>query len=99
MNGLQYENQGNLDEQVMYYRYVIRLVSETGVQNNSTISVPFDPSFQSLSFHRIQVKRGGRIFNRLKGAKFTVLHQESELKGFIYSGNVSAVLILTDIRK
>src|SRR3954466_1713778 len=95
---LQYQNQVCLDEKSVYYKLSFRLTSETGVQNNSRITVDFDPSYQQLVFHHVDVKRGDRSINQLKAKKINLVQQEDDLD-FTYSGEISAVLILDDIRK
>ena len=95
---LQYQNQVCLDEKSVYYKLSFRLTSETGVQNNSRVTVDFDPSYQQLVFHRVDVKRGDRSINQLKAKKINLIQQEDDLD-FTYTGEISAVLILDDIRK
>src|SRR4051812_16527407 len=95
---LQYENQVCLEQKCAYYKLSFRLTSETGVQNNSRITVNFDPSYQQLVLHTVSVRRGSRLINQLQAKKIKILHQEDDLD-FTYSGEISAVIILDDIRK
>jgi transglutaminase-like putative cysteine protease len=96
---LSFELQIYLATQSEYCKTSKKIISNTGVQNASQVSVSFDPLYQQLIFHNIHVIRKGEIINKLKLANIKILHQEEELNNFIYNGNLNAVLILDDIRQ
>src|SRR6185369_13130482 len=52
---LDFEKQISLADQCVYIRKCVRIISEAGVQNESQVSVTFDPSFQQLTFHSIKI--------------------------------------------
>ena len=81
-----------------YNRYVSRAVNDGGVDAVSHIEVVFDPSYQRLTFHRLDVIREGKREDRLGPAKFDLLQRERELEQRIYDGSKSAYLALDDIR-
>ncbi|WP_167013961.1 DUF3857 domain-containing protein [Chitinophaga sp. Cy-1792] len=93
------EEQKNLEEHTTYRHIIRQIVSETGIQNGSEISVDFDPSYEKLIFHHLVIRRNGQVINRLNPAAFKLLQQEQDLSRFIYSGTYTALLILEDIRK
>ncbi len=95
----QVEQQINVDEQASYIRVIREIVTETGVQNASEISISFDPAFEKLQFHSITVWRKGQPLNRLMLKKFKIIADEKDLSRFIYQGTFSAYYILDDIRK
>jgi transglutaminase-like putative cysteine protease len=91
------QNHAELKEE---YRHFIReIISQSGVQNGSEISVTYDPGFQQLIFHKIIVWRNNHPVDQLSARKFKVLQNEKELSKFIYSGTFDAYLILDDVRK
>jgi Domain of Unknown Function with PDB structure (DUF3857) len=96
---ISYETQVSLDERSKYTRRIKKIISQAGVQNGSMISVTFNPSYEQLIFHCIQIIRKGEIINKLQLSKIKTVHQEEELSGFIYNGSLNAVLILEDVRK
>ncbi len=96
---LTYEKQVSLNENAIYTKTAVRIISEAGVQNRSELSVSFNPAYQQLAFHSIKVIRGTTVINQLNAAKIKTVHQENDLKKFIYNGSVDAILILEDIRK
>src|ERR1700754_3178583 len=62
---LVFERQVSLGDQVEYTKKAAKIISEAGVQNNSEISVNFDPSYSRLIFHTIRVMRNGAYLDRL----------------------------------
>ncbi len=96
---LVYDYQVSVGEQAYYFRKTIKILSESGIQNNSQISVNFDPSYEKLIFHKIRIIRGTTIINQLNLAKIKTIQQESELDRFIYDESSTAILILEDVRK
>ncbi len=93
------EEQVQVEKQADYNHIIRDIVSETGIQNASQISVSFDPAYERLDFHDITVWRDGKPLNRLKTSAFKVLADEKDLSNFIYQGSFSALYILDDIRK
>jgi hypothetical protein len=91
------QNHAELKEE--YRHYTREIISPSGVQNASEISVTYDPGFQKLTFHKIIVWRNSRPMDKLKTSNFKILQKEKELTKFIYSGTFDAYLILDDVRK
>ena len=94
-----FETQVSLADQCKYVRSSKKIISQAGVQNGSEISVSFDPSYERLFFHSINIIRGSEKLNRLKPGDIKTVHQETELKNFIYNGTLDAVLVLEDVRR
>ena len=93
------EHQVQVEKQEDYHHFIREIVSETGIQNGSEISVSFDPTYERLDFHEITVWRNNKPQNRLSASAFKVLADEKDLSDFIYQGTYSALCILGDIRK
>jgi transglutaminase-like putative cysteine protease len=96
---LNYEIQVSLAERAVYCRKSIRILTEAGVQNASEISVDYEPTYQRIVFHRLQITREGKVLDRLKEARFRVIQQEKELDAHLYNGTLTALLMLEDIRE
>jgi transglutaminase-like putative cysteine protease len=93
-----YELQVNLGEKAEYHKSVLKILTEAGVENASQVSVDFDPAYQKLIFHSINVIRDNHVANRLQPAKIKVIQQETELSKHMYNGSLTALLVLEDIR-
>ncbi|WP_176884959.1 DUF3857 domain-containing protein [Dyadobacter soli] len=93
------DKQVNLAAKTTYKRFVRQIVSESGIQNGSEISVTFDPAYERVDFHEVTVWRAGQRIAHLNQGDFKVMPVESERQRFIYNGYHSASLVLKDIRK
>lgn len=93
-----FDEQRNLEKEAVFYRVIRKITSADGVQNASTISVGYDPSFQQLTFHSIRILRQGKVIDQLNLGKIKLMRDENDLDAFIYSGTYTAYLILDDIR-
>jgi transglutaminase-like putative cysteine protease len=93
-----YIKQVNLPEQTIYTRQADKIINEDGIENNSEISVSYDPSYQQLIFHEVRIVRDGRQIDKLKKAKFSMLQQEEDAKRHLYDGRLTALLVLDDVR-
>lgn len=96
---IHFEKQVSLQQQAVFVKKAVHILSEAGVQNQSQISVDYDPSYQSLAFHSIRILRGGEAINKLELSKIKTIQQEKELNRFLYNGSLTAVLFLEDVRK
>ena len=93
------DKQVSVGRQSTYCKRAYRIISESGVQNASEVSVSFDPSYSQLIFHSINIIRGGEKINKLQLSKIRTIQQESELNRYLYNGTLSSVLFLEDVRK
>lgn len=62
------------------------------------VSVNFDPSYQRLTFHTLNVIRGGKVLGRLRNTRIQVLPRETELEYLIDDGSMTASAMLDDVR-
>ena len=93
-----FDQQVNVTEKAQYRAYVREIHNESGVQDGSRINMYFDPTYQKLTIHRIAIRRGTNILERLDREKIKVLQQERDLERHIYDGTVSVLLFLDDVR-
>src|SRR5271157_1960090 len=101
-SGYQYllvDTQENTLEDTCYSHVVYQIVTEAGVQNASDISVSYDPAYQTLYFHKINIIRGKNTYDKLNALNFKTIQRETDLDKFLYDGRLSAILFLDDVRK
>lgn len=96
---IRYERQVSVADQSEYVRSVMKITTQSGIENASEISVSYDPSYSQLIFHDIFISRNGKKIDKLSSAKFKMLQQEEELDRHLYNGKVYAMLALSDVRK
>ena len=92
------DRQVHVREQTDYTRVTIRVVSEGGLQEAGRWSVSFDPEYQEVWYHRLEVRRGEAVQDRLEGAEFRYLEQESSEAMHLYNGEVTTLTLLKDLR-
>ena len=82
--------------------YFIRIASmainTSGVESIANIGIKFDPSYEKLTLHSIDVIRGTQTFHKLRSARIQVLQRETALEAQIYDGGKTANIILDDVR-
>lgn len=92
------DEQVHLPKQERYTRFVRKITANVGVQDGSTISINYDPSYQQLYLHNITVYRDGKRIDKLNVNDFQTIRQESNAESYIYDGSLNAVANLSDIR-
>ena len=81
-----------------YKHIVIEIINETGIQNYSDLWVDYEPTFQKLNFHKIQLHRNSIVHNKLQKDNISVIQNETELERRIYNGTFSAGLFIEDVQ-
>lgn len=77
----------------------VRVISEpAGLEPASQIEIEFDPSYQRLTLHRIELWRAGQRIDLLDRNKVKLLHREPQLERQMIDGRMTASLVLADIR-
>lgn len=95
-----------LDEQdqvdsngVTAYNRFIRVVNnENGLSSAAETLISFDPSYQKLIFHHVEISRNGVSVNKLDRSKVKILQREKNLEEKMYDGMITASIVLDDIR-
>jgi len=93
-----FDQQVHVPEKAYYRAYVREIHNESGVQDGSRINMYFDPIYQKLTLHRVAIRRGTNVLERLDREKIKVIQQERDLERHIYDGTVSVLLFLDDVR-
>lgn len=92
------DRQVNVATGERYYRYVSELRTSEAVQEGSTVTVDYDPAFERLVFHRIEVTRDGNRSSRLSRGAIELLRREPSLEWQMIDGSLTATVVLRDIR-
>ena len=91
--------QENISVETTYSHFAIKLFNSDGIQNMSDISVSFDPQYQKLRFHEINCYRDGRKINELNPERIKIIQREPDMEKFMYDGELTAIINLSDIRE
>lgn len=90
--------QNHLEKKEFYRSYAIKVVSEQGLSFASSINESFDPAFQKIFFHSLNIIRGGRRINKLDIGKFEAIRREEQMDRGIYDKTVNAVYNMPGVR-
>ncbi|MCP4160588.1 MAG: DUF3857 domain-containing protein [Deltaproteobacteria bacterium] len=95
-----FEQQALLDKNLVarYRRSIIELTNIKGVESSSQISINFDPAYEKLIIHNIQITRDGEIIDKLGSSDISVFHRETDMDALLYDGSKTFNAILKDIR-
>ena len=81
------------------YQHTLRQINDTSaLQQGGQIEVNFDPSYQRLVFHKIDIVRGNQRIDKLDPKKIRLLQREQQLERQMIDGRITASLVLDDLR-
>jgi Domain of Unknown Function with PDB structure (DUF3857)/Transglutaminase-like superfamily len=89
---------GREGQTTQYFRNVRRVLTQSGVQNASELTLDFDPTFQRLLLHDVTIIRGAKRVSALDPSMVRVIEKEDESDSAIYDGRLTALLFLKDVR-
>jgi len=87
-----------IDPPEVYRRNAIAAVNELGVPEISQIECSFNPAYETLQMHRVVIHRGAQTIAVPLVGHVKVLHREDRLEDQIYDGELTAVLMINDVR-
>ncbi|WP_444996050.1 DUF3857 domain-containing transglutaminase family protein [Aliikangiella sp. IMCC44359] len=87
------------EKDTAYFTQVLmQPLNEQGLENTSELSFDFNPNFEKLIIHEINVIRNNKKTNRLNPKDVKVFKNETDLNKRQYTDEVRALIILKDIR-
>lgn len=84
--------------QTDYHHVAVRAVNERGVEEAANVQIRFDPSYETLTIHRIEVRRAGKTVFSVPAASVKLLQREASLESLIFDGRLTAHVALQDVR-
>lgn len=81
-----------------YSRHVDVAVTQAGVGALGEVQIEFSPDYQQLRLHRASLVRDGRVIDQTKLASVRMIEQELGSADRVYSGTLTALLVLSDVR-
>lgn len=92
------DTQKHWDEKTSFRRLAIKPLTQAGVEELSHLKLLFNPAFSRICVHSIRVYRNGVWQDRLSTARQHILQREDNLEMQIYSGLLTLVYFINDIR-
>jgi len=85
-------------ERTRFSRFVESVVNQTGVEGSSQINIDFDPLYQTLHLHNLDIIRNGKRINKIESSSASVVNREDDLSNQIYNGSLSLNMIVDDVQ-
>ncbi|MDX1457898.1 MAG: DUF3857 domain-containing transglutaminase family protein [Marinobacter sp.] len=94
------DDQTNLIDETprKFRRFVMRIANEQGLQDSSSISMTYNPAYETIRVHSLMIHRDGVVKDRLAGAELQVYQRETELERQLYNGTLTVHTVLDDLR-
>ncbi|RNC86230.1 MAG: DUF3857 domain-containing protein [Winogradskyella sp.] len=92
------DEQIHVPKRQQYIRYVKKITDNVGVQDGSLVSINYDPTYQKLVLHNVNILRNGKTINKLNLSDFQTIRKESNSENYIYDGSLNATANLSDVR-
>lgn len=89
---------GETRPQVRFTRLRQLVVNQRGLDKVSQIEVGFDPLYEYLTFHSMQIIRHSEVIDKLLDRDISLLKQEGRIEQGLYDGRLTAHVILDDVR-
>jgi transglutaminase-like putative cysteine protease len=81
-----------------YERYVYTINNTSGLDQSDAITIEFDPLYQHVLLHKVQLLRGNQVINQLSADNIQLLQRETELEAGLYDGRQTIHILLHDQR-
>ncbi len=81
-----------------YARFADKIISRSGLERASTISINFRPDFDRLKVHRIAIHRGDELIDLTKSVTFDVFQRERRLNRGVLNGELTAFANIPGVR-
>lgn len=85
-------------ESLAYERYVYSINNISGLDQSDAITIEFDPLYQHVLLHKVQLRRGDSVINQLSADNVQLLQRETELEAGLYDGMQTIHILLHDQR-
>ena len=95
-----------LDEQVdrrggrdhVYIDYAYQAQSASLLGSAGRYQITFNPEYQKLVIHRVELRRGAEWQDRLNAERISLARREEDFEEDMADGNVTALIVLEDVR-
>lgn len=81
-----------------FLHFVRQINDAAGLQQGGQIEFEFDPGYQRLVLHKLEIVRDGKRLDKLDVKAVKMLHRETQLERQIIDGRMTAAIVLDDLR-
>ncbi|WP_460918368.1 DUF3857 domain-containing transglutaminase family protein [Pseudoxanthomonas sangjuensis] len=92
----QVDRRGGRNQVYIDYAYEAKAASLLGSAGRYQIT--FNPEYQQLAIHGVELRRGGRWLDRLDPERISLARREQDFEEDMADGEVTALIVLEDVR-
>jgi lipoprotein NlpI/transglutaminase-like putative cysteine protease len=81
-----------------FVRRAMSVNSASALSSAGRLEVRFFPQYQKVALHAVRIHRGGLVLDRRADASIRYLQRERDLERGVYSGEVTASILVNDLR-
>tara|TARA_R100000687_G_scaffold83699_2_gene89262 strand:- start:47449 stop:49680 length:2232 start_codon:yes stop_codon:yes gene_type:complete len=85
-------------ERQSFEHYASLVTSSKGLEKAGQISIYFDPTYQNIQLHQLNIIRNGNSVNRYPQARINLVQTEHDLEKLLYHGETALNIVLPDLR-
>ena len=85
-------------QDIAYVDYIYEPRSQGNLGEAGRVDVEFNPEYQKLVLHRVELFRNGQWQSRLKPGEITIARREQQFEQEISDGTVTALIVIEDVR-
>ncbi len=82
----------------LFEQYASLVISSKGLEKAGQISIYFDPNYQQIQLHQLNIIREGVTSSRYNQARISLVQTEQELQKLLYHGETALNIVLSDLR-
>ncbi|HUA37506.1 MAG TPA: DUF3857 domain-containing transglutaminase family protein [Candidatus Sulfopaludibacter sp.] len=92
------ERQINTLQNETFVHSVRQVLTLAGVQKDATLTIDFNPGYQTVTWHWARIWRGTQHWERLDTNLIKIVQPERDLDESLLNGEKSVILVLDDVR-
>jgi transglutaminase-like putative cysteine protease len=85
-------------QDITYFDYAFEPRSQGNIADAGRFEIPFNPEYQALTLHRVELRRNGGWQSRLKPSDISIARRERQFEQDISDGQVAALIVIEDVR-
>ena len=93
-----YQNKIDPTNRLRFRRFYKHLNNSQALEDEGTLGITFDPTYQKLDIHSINIIRQGRVIDKIAQQDFKLFRVETETDKLLYNGDVRFSYAVTDLR-
>jgi len=89
--------QENYNTKHLFSEYAYKVLNSEGIQSMSDLYISFDPSYEKIQFHFLNIIRENEKINQLPNT-FNIIQRETSADRYLYDGSQTILINLKDVR-